>query len=86
MSPVLAGGFLTTGPPGKSQDSALSLQAKQVRTLVRELRSYMNIPGMEADLTPSAGTQNTEFGGSQWSPQAECPLHKSVHDGKVIKK
>ena len=46
----------------------------------------MNIPGMEADLTPSAGTQNTEFGGSQWSPQAECPLHKSVHDGKVIKK
>lgn len=46
----------------------------------------MNVPGMEADLTLSAGTQNTEFGGSQWSPQAECPLHKSVHDGKVIKK
>ena len=46
----------------------------------------MNVPGMEADLMLSAGTQNTEFGGSQWSPQAECPLHKSVHDGKVIKK
>ena len=43
----------------------------------------MNVPGMEADLMLSAGTQNTEFG---WSPQAECPLHKSVHDGKVIKK
>ena len=56
VSPALAGGFLTTGPLGKSQNLCLTCTVLGRKTPVMDTELCWSDPPSRADVAPAAGS------------------------------